>query len=362
MLPDNETSSFLGRWADGDFQHTVARNRGVGADADLPDENRFLAGVVQLLRRREAELDRRGESDDADLAIFVLKPTPPDSIIDAVREPMVDNGLARINGRLWFTAAPVISAHYVNLPQDTDHSRFQYITDIYNLGAQPTLVYDPRTIQPQLRWYSEGLDRPNNMELKPLDGVVEPCDVFFAIDHAYRQCLITPGGLPRGVNLWEDAGRYIPAKNAEALLQSHLKAGLVMRFPFCTIRHEQAQPAGRTDLEVEQSDPIDRTRVTRHAILELKVLRSYWASGTTVSPYDTKRHLADGVAQATSYRDEKGVSWSAVCCFDMRRNDVGDDACFAHISETAAERSVWLRRWFLFASAAQLRHSQTTQL
>ena len=358
MVPDEHVTSPLGRWSDGDFQQTVARNRGVGADAGLPDENRFLAGVVQLLRRRDAELESLEEADHCDLAIFVLKPNPLALGDNVMREPMFDNGCAQISGRLWLVSAPVVNGYYIDLPDGNDDGRFRFVTDTHNLGVQPAIIYDPRTVQPSLRWYPNGLGQPDDMELKPLDGVVEPSDVFGAIDAAYRQCLITPGGLPSGVSIWHDAPKQLPARNAEALLQSHLKAGLVMRFPFCTIRHEQAQPAGRTDLEVEQADPIDRTRVQRHAILELKVLRSYRKSGATVSPAVTANHVAEGVKQAASYRDEKGARWSAVCCFDMRSDDVGEVACFAHVRQSAVDRNVLLRRWFLYASATALRNSQ----
>ena len=356
METDNDSRTTLGSWAGGDFATTVSQNRGVGADADLPDVNRFVAGVVQLLRRRSAELDRRGESDDVDIAIFILKPRPPDSITDAEREPMIDNGLTKINGRLWFAAAPVISAHYVDLPDDTDDRRFSYVADEHDLGAQPTLLFDPRTGRPQLRWYPEGLEQPNNMELKPLEGAVSPGDVFSAIN----QYFITPGGLPQGVSLWEEPSQFRVLGNAEALVQSHLKAGLVMRFPFCTVRHEQTQVTGRTDLEIEQPDPLDRSQVTRHAIMELKVLRSYWSTGATVSGTETNGWVTEGVRQAAAYRVEKGFQWSALCCFDMRTDNRGDDASFSHVRESADSLQVTLKRWFLYSSAAYLRQSMTS--
>ena len=360
METDNDNRTTLGSWAGGDFATTVSQNRGVGVDADLPDENRFVAGVVQLLRRRSAELDRRGESDDVDIAIFILKPRPPDSIADAEREPMIDNGLTRVNGRLWFTAAPVISAHYVDLPDDSDDGRFSYVVDEHDVGSQPALIFDPRTVRPQLRWYPEGLDQPTNMELKPLEGSVNPGDVFSAINQVYNQCFITPGGLPQGVSLWEDPSHFAVLQNAEALVQSHLKAGLVMRFPFCTVRHEQTQVTGRTDLEIEQPDPLDRSQVTRYAIMELKVLRSFWSTGSTVSETHTKGWITDGVRQAAAYRTEKGFQWSALCCFDMRSDNMGDEASFGHVHEYADSLQVSLKRWFLYSSAAHLRQSMTS--
>ena len=360
MASDSGISTELGRWVGGDFVTTVSQNRAVGADADLPDENRFVTGVVQLLLRRTAEMERRGESDDVDIAIFVLNPSPPVSALNAEREPMIDNGLTRVVGRLWFTAAPVVSAHYVDLPADTDDGRFSYVANELDLGTQPTLIFDPRTLSPQLRWYPNGLGQPDNIELKPLTGTVSPGEVFSAINDVYKQCFVTPGGLPQGVSLWEDAHQCRPLQDAEALVQSHLKAGLVMRFPYCTVRHEQTQTAGRTDLEIEQPHPLNRTEVTRHAIIELKVLRSFWSTGSTVSNTRIKKWIEEGVRQAAAYRMEKGTHWSTLCCFDMRREDAGDDTSFAHVQECADSLNVMLKRWFLYSSAADYRQAMIT--
>ncbi len=357
METDSEEPAALGGWSDEDFAATVSQNRGVGADADLPDANRFLAGVVQLLRRRSAELDRRRESDDIDIAIFILRPRPPDSITDAQRQPMIDNGLTKVNGRLWITAAPVISAHYVELPDGTDDGRFSFVADDHDLGSLPTLIFDPRTAPPQLRWYPEGLVQPDNMELIPLEGAVSPEDVFNTIDRVYRRCFITPGGLPQGVNLWADSSKFRVLRNAEALIQSLLMAGLAMRFPFCTIRHEQSQLTGRTDLEIEQPDPLDRSRVTRHAIMELKVLRSFRSSGSTVSDHETDEWIKEGVRQAAVYRIDKEFQWSALCCFDMRTGDRDDDTTFKNVREGAASLQVKLMRWQVYASAQLLRQA-----
>ena len=355
---DSDTSTVLGNWAGGDFGSTVSQYGAVGADTDLPEETRFVAGVVQLLQRRMAQLEAQGQTDDDDIAIFVLKPIPPDSIHNAPREPMFDNGRAMVVGRLWFTAASVVSARYVDLPQDrTDDVRFSYVANQLALGGLPTMIFDPRTAPPQLRWYPEGLGKPDTYELKPLSGNVSPEDVLEAITRLYQNCFVTPDGLPSGVNLWTDASKHRPRKDAEKMVQSLLKAGLVLRFPFCKILHEQPQVEGRTDLEIHQTDPLDRSSVTHHAILELKVLRSFWSTGSTVSHTEINEWIKHGVIQAVAYRASKGSRWSALCCFDMRRDDVGDDSCFDHVRDGAAKSEVELWRWYLYTNAEAYREA-----
>ena len=361
MESDNDTSAALGRWAGGDFGATVSLYRGVGVDTDVPDQHRFVSGVVQLLRQRRLVLEAQDDSDDSDLAIFVLKPMPPDSIT-TTREPMLDHGHISVVGRLWFSSVAVTSAHYVNLPQDSDDARVSYVADRLDLGALPTLIFDPRTVPAKLRWYPEGLGQLDNVDLIPLSGDLSPSEVFDLIEHLYRQCFVTPDSLPNSVSLWHDASRYRPLENAEALVQSHLKTGLAARFPSCKIRHEQTQVTGRTDLEIEQFDSLDHSVVTRHAIIELKVLRSFRSSGSKVYDSQTKESIEEGVRQAAAYRIEKEARWSALCCFDMRRDDAGDEACFADVQDCADALEVMLRRWFLYASAAELRQAITSRV
>ena len=350
MVNDSETAPSLGEWGDGGFDETVSQHGGTGFGADLPDENRFVFGVAQLLRRRRAEAEARGESDPSDIAVFVLQPRPPESVQGVQRVPMVDNGLTSVSGRLWFASAAVASAHFIELPGDTDDGRFTYVAEELGLGEQPTLIYDPRPSSPQLRWYSQGLNQPNNVESKQIEGDVEPADVFEAIHKLYCECLATPSGLPSGGNLWQNVRRHHAGDKAEALIQSILKAGLALRFPFCKIWHEQPQLAGRSDLAIQQWDPMDHAVTTQHAIIELKVLRSYGAQGASISETKTREWISEGVDQAAAYRDEKGYQWSALCCFDMRTQDVGDTVCFNHVQSDALDRDVWLKRWFLYAN------------
>ena len=323
-----------GGWEDEAFAETVSQHAGIGFDADLPDENRFTVGVVQLLMQRRAEMEAREEPAVREIAVFILQPNPRDYVSGALRVPMVDNGLTPVVGRLWFTSAPVISAYYVDLPEGTDDERITYVVEGLGLGHRPALIYDSRPSTPQLRWYPRGLGQLDEMELKPLEGDVDPEDVFDAIDKMYRECLVTPGALPPGVSLWKDARRHRPLRNAEAQLQAYLKLGLSSRFPFCRVWHEQSQPAGRSDLEIEQVNPVNRARPLRHGTIELKVLRSFRSKGSTVSDEETRGWISKGVDQAAAYRSEKGCRWAALCCFDMRTVD--DSTCFHPVQTHAS--------------------------
>ena len=287
----------LGSWSGEDYEGTVSQFRGIGAEAGLPYRDRFLVGVAQLLLRRMAKLKAKGESDIEDVAIFILTPSPPDAVCDAEWVPRIDDGCTMVSGRLWFSPAAVVSAYFVDLPQfEDEEERKSYVVDDLNFGLQPALVFDPRPGYTLLTWFPEGLNRPSEAQEKSLSDEVSPGEVFATINKMYEQMLKTPGSIPSGGNMWLSARQHWPRDNAEALVQSHLKAGLLTRFPQCKVRHEQTQPAGRSDLEIEELYPEERGRVTRHAIIELKVLRSFRSSGTQVP----KSEIDDSIKSASN--------------------------------------------------------------
>ena len=272
---------------------------------------------------------------------------------------MVDDGSTVVCGRLWFASAAVVSAYCLEFPEGGDgEQRKSYVVDELNLGLQPALVFDPCLGSTLLTWFPEGLGKPGQAQEKSLDDEVSPEEVFNTINGMYEQMLRTPGSMPQGGNMWRSAAQHWPEEKAESIVQSHLKAILLGRFPQCKVRHEQTQPAGRSDLEIEELDREIRGRVTRHAILELKVLRSFRSSGKAVPHSEIDNSIKSGVQQAASYSDDKGARWSALCCFDMRANDPGDEACFSQMQEGADVYQVNLWRWFLYSSAEAFRQAE----
>ena len=349
----------LGPWADADLGGTARANVGIGADSDLPTSVRFIRNVAMLIRRRLA-LDS-GHADPARPGVFLLEPVPRPGKSGAMpqRVPMLDNGLTALAGRLWFVSAVVVTGNYVELEDCDDAELFRIITDDLHLGQVPAVVFDPRTPVPEVRFYPNGLQNAEDCTLVTVaTGDVSLDRIFDAIDLVHKNCLVTPEAQPKAGNLWEDKGKWWASSEAEDMIQVNIKAGLAAAFPTCTVRHEQVQVSGRLDLEIEESDAVDRSQVTRHAVLELKVLRSYRSTGTTVAESETLNWVEEGVKQAAAYRNDRGARQAALCCFDMRQHDTGEK-CFEHIREQAVRLSVILKRWFLYATSSQYRDAAT---
>jgi hypothetical protein len=360
MVEDNrEETGSLGAWEDADLSATALRNAGVGADAGLPPETRFLSGVAKLIRRRKATPG--ADSDPARLAVFLLEGAAPAQGFGdpPKRVPMLDNGLTVLGGRLWFVNSGVVSGHYVDLQTLDDDTLFKLVTDDQKRGDKPAIIFDPRTPTPSVRYYRNGLRDPDAVELVSVAGADVTLDrIFEVVGHVYRSCLITPEAQARAGKLWEDGEKWWACEDAEDLVQLHLRVGLTTAFPTCTVRHEQTDTPGRLDLEIEESDALDRSRITRYAVLELKILRSFGSTGKKYTDEFTLSWIESGVKQAATYRDQRGARAGALCCFDMRKEHTGEE-CFNHVRDLAKDLMVTLRVWFMFATSERYREFAT---
>lgn len=101
-------------------------------------------------------------------------------------------------------------------------------------------------------------------------------------------------------------------------------------------------------------------KFVRHAILELKVLRSFGSTGTSVSETEIRKIVKEGVEQAAAYRVEREAHASALCCFDMRTKSARKK-CFHGVQATAQKRDVKLCVWPIFANAKEYREAMQSK-
>jgi hypothetical protein len=348
------TSSSLGAWEGANLGATARQSIGAGADSGLPSTTRFVSNVAKLVRKRRA-IDQ-ANTDPLTPSIFLLKaPAGLLPALTATRIPMLDNGLTAVAGRIWFVSEAVVSGWFIDLLPSQDSEIFEYITDHLKLGDVPAIIVDPRTTPPSVRYYPMGLSHENDVSSLSITVTeVTLSQIFDIVDHIHSTNLVTPGAQASVGKLWKNAGKFRPSNKAEQIIQMYLKIGLAEALPTCTIRQEQSMVAGRLDLEVELQDPLDPSKITRFAILELKVLRSFGSSGNVHTEDEVLKHVQSGVEQALSYRDERQALSGALCCFDMR-TDHTSEKCFSHVRAFANEKAISLRLWFIFASSEKYR-------
>ncbi len=341
----------LGPWANADLVATARSHTGIGADQELPASMRFRRNVAKLLKRRLLAEDARRDS----LAVFILSPRRPDFVTQP-RIPMLDNGRTEVAGRIWFVNEAVRTGHYIDDVSDDDALVFDTICTRIGLGDSPTVVFDPRLPTPEIRFYPHGLSNEDACLVHAIsDTEVSPDSINRVVERIYESSFITPDAeVPSASSVWQDSGRYWPSRNAEAVIQSHLKTGLHAHFFDCDIRHEQPSKAGRLDLEIERPDPNDYLTITRLAVIELKILRSFRYNGRPTRADAISRWIAKGIRQVAAYRNERHAQLGLLICFDMRNSDTGEQ-CFSHVSSLARNLSVHLSRWFLYNSSEAYR-------
>ena len=262
---------------------------------------------------------------------------------------------------VWLVNAPVVVGLSKSCNDLTDEETFDFVTASLDLGMLPTIVYDPRVSTPQLRFYAQGLSSPENYEAILLTAGPIPLEKILAeVEKIYEQHLRTPEAQSDAGKLWKKNTHWWAAENAEKVTQLYLKVGLSRAFPNCTVREEQTQVSGRIDLEIEERVSADPSQFRRHAVLELKVLRSYGATGKPYPDDFNLEWVKKGVGQAYAYREERGALKSALCCFDLRSTDTAN-ACFLHVQDLASRLQVTLCRWYVYASSEIFRAAVVSQ-
>lgn len=326
-----------------------------GADSDIPANDRFRAGVTKLVALRTLldEVENK-------LAVFLLGDGYQKLEQPWQREPMLDNGLSSLGGKAWVVNAPVVSGFCRDIDGETDADAFEFVIETLLLGDRPAIVFDPRVATPSLRFYPEGIVNADRYELlrsSPSTVTIE--DILIEVEKIHEQHLITPEAQSDAGKLWKNSAKWWPATNAEKVAQLYLKVGLSRAFPSCTVREEQTQVTGRIDLEIEEKVSASPILFKRHAVLELKILRSFGATGKAYTDDFTLEWVKKGVEQAYSYRMERDATSSALCCFDMRTSDSADD-CFDHVVEMGAKHAVVLRRWYVYSSSELYRSAMSS--
>ena len=290
--------------------------------------------------------------------MFLLCPAEPQTIDREMLKfhPMLDNGLTPVEGRLWLVGPVVVSGKCMALGTLEDSALFELVVSSLQQGGVPAVIFDPRPDPVQIRYYPLGLQNSDTCEVIEVSTteLVDLQRILAVVDRVCEKQLVTPDAQSQVAKLWKDSTRHWVAKDAELTVQMYLVTALFAAFPTCVARFEQPQATGRLDIEIEEPDDSRPGYFIRHALLELKVLRTFRSTGRRVTDAEVREWVAEGVDQAYSYREEREALQSALCCFDMRKSH-SDLSAFDEVAAKASVLDVTIRRWCLFASAADYR-------
>lgn len=341
----------LGLWKEDDISATVARYTGNRYYHSLPDNVQFIHSVGKILAIRNA---RDASALCSAPSFYVLGPVPEGIQLVPKREPTFSLGGVNVAGKVWFGAAAMNSSNGFSIPSDADADvLFTFVSETLASGTRSAIYFDGSTNDVVLRFYPNGVDNPDDCEDILFGGKhINEATVKAMLDRIHERSLITPTASMASRKLWKDGTKCFPAERPEGAIQEIVEIGLGNALGNVRVKREETGIYGRFDLALIEQDPLEPTKTINHAILELKVVKSFTHTGNEVSDAANHKAVLKGLKQAFSYQKEHGSRISAVCCYDMRQSHSSGDKC-----RYAAKLGVEFWAWPLFSTTEASRNS-----
>lgn len=333
----------------------IAETLGVPTMAGASLTTRFTRRVSALVATRA------GRGDAGQFSIFLQSET---LVEDANRcshtaAPLLANGADVISDRVWLSSASLSTSFELLLQWSDAASLFQAVRDA-GLGEIPAVVVDWRTGAPLGRLYRSGLINHEDSEEVFFESVPITSDQMKEVlDRFYERSLRTPLLVVEGhaKRVWKNASEGTPENRPEEVIQGRLLEALKAVYARHDLRAEPVTEDGRADIVISMktTSAVGLPAVVNEWVLELKALADRTTTGNPVPNGNVVKAIESGLEQVVAYKAQLNALQAALCCYDMRADDCGDEASFAHIEEEAEQSNVPLWRWFLFRSTAASR-------
>ncbi len=328
-------------WSSKELRTSITQYDGSGYNQDAEPFAQFLHAVAKFLRKR---LLRDAEALKSAHSIFLMSSIPRGHT-PSRREPLLTAARHDPAGWIWFGRERFNSAVAVPLPACGDAELVDHIVDELGVGGTPAIFFD--SDDEVVRIYPQGMENPEACWCQPLSSAEVTLEfIHDLLDRLHANLLVTPSASDSPNALWEDRVKAYPIKEAERGIQQILNIAFVSNtsFEFLKVEQEHKGVMGRCDFILKEQDPFDNTTWTNHAILELKVVKSFTHTGSSVADSANKQAVSDGLDQARDYRSSHSCRLAALCCYDMRKPPDHEQA-IEHELERAQSESVALWSW-----------------
>lgn len=315
---------------------------------------RFLYAVSQLANAR------REKGEEPGVTVLLLSEALPATTTDWPANSLLRNGYDAISGKLILTNSRIGQAFCRDLA-DGEEKDLHSLVSQFGYEDIPALVIDWRGNEPMTSLYRNGLAHADLVdEVHFFENEIRDNTLKAVMDSFYKSALRTPQLAAEGnkAKVWSEASKGIPVPRAESVIQGELIRHLGGYFGLnFLIRSEVPNTEGRADVVIYEKrvKPSGKKYLEPHWQLELKALREKTSSGKAVGKSDASDAIEEGLSQAMSFGDGVHANSSGLCCFDMRKTDLGDQDTFADICKKANDNEIRLWRWFLFRSASEAR-------
>ena len=336
---------------------TEAEIAEIAQDVQIPEQagasptERFVRQISELVALRVAAGEAEGIS-------IILRSDALASDVEGQtceRFPYLRNGHDPISQRVFVSNAVLGLAYAIQV----DESAADQMAAVQQagFGRLPALIIDWRGDAPKAALYGSGVDNPDDVQDVYLTETdITPEDLKAGLDDFYTKRLRTPSLVVQGnsVRVWgEEPAKGWPAERPEEKIQGVLMNFLYARYSRFDVRAEVVNEDGRLDLIIfaKLFDGSGAKIVKNVWVLELKALTDRTSTGGPVAAKAVEHAIEKGLTQAISYKEAGHVNQAAMCCFDMRSTDLGNEAVFDHVTKEANDNEVHLWRWYLYRSS-----------
>ena len=323
----------------------------------LPDvrasrADRFAQAVRTLVERRAQKgWPREGT---ADMAVFVLVdyPRKEGSAHDGTpfADPMAQG--TPLLGRLFLSSADASHGQFIPVPTNAG-AILEWLENNGFADRPIVAVYrDAKEMVTRLCGIHDSARRDAIRDKEPTATVGE---LLKALGLYHRSQVLTPADCPDGV--WNCARRYIPGPEPEKSIQKALRFALNFWFRgVVRVGTEDGTNIGRIDVRLLKKGPSGG--LTYWIILELKVIKSFTSTETSVGDSTNLKAIVKGVKQAGAYQENRDVK-GMLEVYDLRRDK--DDALWKRQEVTTAAESYSpppkIDIWPMYGSADDARNA-----
>lgn len=327
-------------------------------DAGATSFARFCIHVVRLISKRSVS------PEGGDFAVFLMtEAMQQDKETSHVTHmPFLENGNDQISDSCWLVSPTLKDAYRLTIPCQDQTTLFQNVVGAA-LGSLPSIILDRRGGAPIAYAYPRGLIDPQDKDQLVIeDRPITDQEMKAALDRFYDTTLRTPRASAEGhgLKIWKTASKGIPEHRPEERIQGRAVDQLRAKFPRRTLRAEPVTEDGRADIAmfapVRSEDGHKSLRYDW--VLELKALCDKTTTGNSVGKAKVIAAVTSGLDQLISYREGLNANRGALCCYDMRAEDEGADACFSHIAVKAKVQDAPLWHWYLYRNTASSRKAK----
>ncbi|MEJ5207697.1 PD-(D/E)XK nuclease domain-containing protein [Denitratimonas sp. CY0512] len=345
-------------WTDTALQATIRNYVGSGYTQQAPELAQFCHAAAKIIRKRRACAP---DSLRAAPAVFVMARLPA---VDAQveRQPRFDTAQVEVSGRVWFGSRRLASATGIAMPTSEldDCALFDYVVMTLGVGNSPAIVYDAAINDGVMRIYHKGMADPDEYEELSLDAANITLDhLHDLLKKLHEKFLETPTASESQRDLWEDRAKWHPVNESEKAIQKILYIALNTHLMHSSlhIKQEDTTVMGRCDFILKEQDPVDSSKWTHHAIIELKVLKDFTHTGSPFPASGNKKAVTEGLDQARDYRSDHACRLAALSCYDMRKAPNPVEA-IAHEVGRAKREQIGLWVWPIYNQAKAARTSR----